>query len=127
MTAGAGEARLAGRVAQEAGLPPGAVLGGTGDVPFADLCALVSRARCLVVGDTGLAHLATALGTPSVVLFGPVAPRLWGPPPSARHRILWHPGPGEDALRPGDAHGSLPDPRLLRITVEEVIEAVRGL
>ncbi|MEU7062402.1 glycosyltransferase family 9 protein [Streptomyces sp. NPDC053429] len=127
VTAGAGEARLAGRVAQEAGLPPGAVLGGTTDVPFAALCALVSRARCLVVGDTGLAHLATALGTPSVVLFGPVAPRLWGPPPSARHRILWHPGPGEDALRPGDAHGSLPDPRLLRITVEEVVEAVRSL
>ncbi|MEU9035072.1 glycosyltransferase family 9 protein [Streptomyces sp. NPDC048352] len=124
VTAGAGEGRPARRVAAEAGLPPGAVLGGADDVPFPRLCALVGAARCVVVGDTGLAHLATALGTPSVVLFGPVAPRLWGPPPDARHRVLWHPVPGEDPLRPGDAHGTVPDARLLRITAQEVLEAV---
>lgn len=124
VTAGAGEAPLARRVAREAGLPPEAVLGGADDVPFPQLCALVAEARCVVVGDTGLAHLATALGTASVVLFGPVAPRLWGPPAHRRHRVLWRPLAGEDPLRPGDAHGSLPDARLLRITVEEVVEAV---
>ncbi|WP_037648309.1 glycosyltransferase family 9 protein [Streptomyces flavidovirens] len=126
VTAGAGEGPLARHVAAEAGLPPDAVLGGADDVPFGRLAALVARARCVVVGDTGLAHLATALGTPSVVLFGPVAPRLWGPPAGARHRVLWHPG-GDDSPRPGDAHGPLPDERLLRITVEEVVDAVRGL
>ncbi|MET9508662.1 glycosyltransferase family 9 protein [Streptomyces flavidovirens] len=126
VTAGAGEGPLARHVAAEAGLPPDAVLGGADDVPFGRLAALVARARCVVVGDTGLAHLATALGTPSVVLFGPVAPRLWGPPAGARHRVLWHPG-GDDSPRPGDAHGPLPDERLLRITVDEVVDAVRGL
>ncbi|MET9514433.1 glycosyltransferase family 9 protein [Streptomyces sp. NPDC002994] len=126
MTAGAGEEPLARYVAAEAGLAPDAVLGGADDVPFDQLAALVAHARCVVVGDTGLAHLATALGTPSVVLFGPVAPRLWGPPAHARHRVLWHPG-ADDSPRPGDAHGHLPDERLLRITVEEVVEAVRAL
>ncbi|MBT2530092.1 glycosyltransferase family 9 protein, partial [Streptomyces sp. ISL-99] len=126
VTAGAGEGPLARHVAAEAGLPPDAVLGGAEDVPFGRLAALVARARCVVVGDTGLAHLATALGTPSVVLFGPVAPRLWGPPAGARHRVLWHPGV-DDSPRPGDAHGPLPDERLLRITVDEVVDAVRGL
>ncbi|GAB2969250.1 glycosyltransferase family 9 protein [Streptomyces pseudoechinosporeus] len=126
VTAGGGEEALARFVAAEAGLPSAAVLGGAGDVPFDQLAALVARARCVVVGDTGLAHLATALGTPSAVLFGPVAPRLWGPPADPRHRALWH--PGTDAPeRPGDAHGRRPDERLLRITVEEVVEAVRGL
>ncbi|MGW7434659.1 glycosyltransferase family 9 protein [Streptomyces sp. NPDC054849] len=124
VTAGAGEEALARRVASDAGLPQEAVVGGSGDVPFHQLCALVAGARCVLVGDTGLAHLATALGTPSVVLFGPVAPRLWGPPPHAKHRVLWCPRPGEDPLRPGDAHASLPDARLLRITVEQVVEAV---
>ncbi|MFJ9596713.1 glycosyltransferase family 9 protein [Streptomyces virginiae] len=124
VTAGAGEGALARRVAEGAGLPPEAVNGGRGDVPFPELCALVAGARCVLVGDTGLAHLATALGTPSVVLFGPVAPALWGPPPHARHRVLWCPRAGEDPLRPGDAHASLPDARLLRITVGQVVEAV---
>ncbi|WP_234376911.1 glycosyltransferase family 9 protein [Streptomyces sp. TP-A0356] len=125
VTAGAGEGPLARWVADRAGLPSGAVLGGAGDMAFDQLAALVAGARCVVVGDTGLAHLATALATPSVVLFGPVAPRLWGPPADARHRVLWHPG-DDDSARPGDAHGRLPDERLLRITVGEVLDAVRG-
>lgn len=125
VTAGAGEEPLARAVAAGAGLPPTAVLGGTADVPFHDLAALVAHARAVVVGDTGLAHLATALGTPSVVLFGPVAPRLWGPPPLDRHQVLWHP---DSALaRPGDAHGGRPDARLLRIGVPEVLAAVAAV
>ncbi|MEU0371737.1 glycosyltransferase family 9 protein [Streptomyces sp. NPDC006283] len=127
VTAGAAEERLAAWVAARAGLPHDAVLGGSrGDVPFDLLTALVAEAHCVVVGDTGLAHLATALGTPSVTLFGPVAPRLWGPPDRARHRVLWHPD-ADDPPRPGDAHGDRPDERLLRITVDEVLEAVRTL
>ncbi|WP_394429487.1 glycosyltransferase family 9 protein [Streptomyces sp. SGAir0957] len=126
VTAGAGEEALARGVAAAAGLPDGAVLGGAADVPFDRLAALVARARCVIVGDTGLAHLATALAAPSAVLFGPVAPRLWGPPPDPRHHVLWHPGP-DDAPRPGDAHGDRPDARLLRITPAEVVDAVRGL
>ncbi|MFF8653780.1 glycosyltransferase family 9 protein [Streptomyces huasconensis] len=127
VTAGAGEEATARRVATGAGLPADAVLGGARDVPFDRLTALVASARCVIVGDTGLAHLATALGTPSVVLFGPVAPRLWGPPPDARHRVLWHPDGTGGTARPGDAHGLRPDRRLLRISVEEVLGAVRGL
>ncbi|MCK7624365.1 glycosyltransferase family 9 protein [Streptomyces sp. RS10V-4] len=126
VTAGAGEGPLARWVAARADLPPAAVLGGAADVPFAELAALVAQARAVLVGDTGLAHLATAFGTPSVVLFGPVAPRLWGPPAAERHRVLWHPD-GDDRPRPGDAHGDRPDARLLRITVAEVLAALAAL
>ncbi|WP_399552561.1 glycosyltransferase family 9 protein [Streptomyces sp. YIM 98790] len=128
VTAGRGEGPTARSVASDAGLPDGSVLGGDRDLPFGELCGLLARARALVVGDTGLAHLATALGTPSVVLFGPVSPRVWGPPPWPRHRVLFRPGPGEgDVPRPGDAHGHRPDPRLLRITPEDVLTALAGL
>lgn len=126
VTAGAGEGPLARQVAAQAGLPPSAVLGGAADVPFGELAALVAGARAVIVGDTGLAHLASALGTPSVVLFGPVAPRLWGPPRVPRHEVLWHPG-HLDRARPGDAHGDQPDGRLLRITAAEVLTAVARL
>ncbi|MCC9305909.1 glycosyltransferase family 9 protein [Kitasatospora sp. RB6PN24] len=126
VSAGAGERALAEQVAAEAGLPPGSVIGGPTDVPFAELTALVSQAAAVVCGDTGLSHLAVALGTPSVTLFGPVSPQLWGPPDDPRHAVLW-PGAPDGVLRPGDAHGAAPDPRLLRITAEQVLAAVRRL
>lgn len=127
IVAGRGEGPLARRVAEYAGLGPGAVAGGAQDLSFGRLAAVVAHARCVVAGDSGVAHLASALGTPSVVLFGPVAPRLWGPPRSGPHRVLWHPAPADDPLRPGDAHGRVPDARLLRVSVPEVLAAVRAL
>ncbi|MFG2892475.1 glycosyltransferase family 9 protein [Streptomyces sp. NPDC048248] len=126
ITAGSDEGALAHRVARQADLPPSVVVGGGAEVPFGELAALVAGARAMIVGDTGLAHLASALGTPSVVLFGPVAPRIWGPPDLPRHRVLWHPD-HIDRPRPGDAHGDRPDDRLLRITAAEVLTAVAGL
>ncbi|QHF94748.1 glycosyl transferase [Streptomyces sp. NHF165] len=126
LTHGPGERALAARVAARAGLPDDALPADPAGLPFDDLAALVAGARAVLVGDTGIAHLASALGTPSVVLFGPVAPALWGPPPHARHRALWRPGPG-DGLRPGDPHGTRPDARLLRLTVADVLDACAAL
>jgi ADP-heptose:LPS heptosyltransferase len=118
VTGSAGERDLAVRVAGDAGLPPEAVLAGrTG---LSRLAALVAHARLLVSGDTGIAHLATAYRTPSVVLFGPVPPRRWGPPPDRPyHRAIWH---GTRAER-GDAPGPGVHPALLQIGVEEVVDA----
>ena len=39
----------------------------------------LAKARCLVSIDTGTMHLSTALGTPTVGLFGPTIPELTGP------------------------------------------------
>ncbi|MFG2576402.1 glycosyltransferase family 9 protein [Streptomyces sp. NPDC048481] len=119
LTGGPGEDALVREVARGSATPSGDVL--SGGLPFARLSALVARADLLVSGDTGLAHLAVAHATPSVTLFGPVSPRLWGPPPLARHIALWRPGP------PGDPHGDRPDPRLMRIGVEEATEAALTL
>ena len=44
-----------------------------GRTDLAELIELVSRARLVVCGDTGVAHLATAFCVPSVVLFGRLA------------------------------------------------------
>ena len=43
------------------------------------LTALVAELDALVCGDTGVGHLAAALGTPVVALFGPTDPRLSAP------------------------------------------------
>jgi heptosyltransferase I len=45
----------------------------------ADLVALSRQAALIVSGDTGPLHIAAAVGTPIVALFGPTSPRRNGP------------------------------------------------
>lgn len=119
ITGGPGEVGLAADVAARAGLPPPAVLAGA--TSLLALAATVAAAGRVVCGDTGVAHLATALRRPSVVLFGPVSPQLWGPPPDrAQHIALW-------AGRTGDPHGRTVDPGLLEISVDDVLVALARL
>jgi ADP-heptose:LPS heptosyltransferase len=119
VTGGPDEVALAHEVAAGAGVPRGAVHAGQSGVLA--LGRLVAAADRVVCGDTGVAHLATALGTPSVVLFGPTSPALWGPPADRPwHRALW-------AGTSGDPHGQLPDPGLLAIAVDQVLEALGDL
>jgi ADP-heptose:LPS heptosyltransferase len=49
------------------------------DLDLPTLAALLARARALVSGDTGPLHLAAAVGTPVVGIYGPTDPRRWGP------------------------------------------------
>ncbi|GAA1747378.1 glycosyltransferase family 9 protein [Luedemannella helvata] len=119
ITAGPGEEDLAGDVAAQAGLPPDAVLSG---LDLGELADIVRASRLVICGDTGFAHLATAYRTPSVVLFGPVSPAHWGPPPGDLHRVLWCPLPGDDNA-PADA----PHPALLRLDPEDVLHAAADL
>jgi ADP-heptose:LPS heptosyltransferase len=118
VTGSASERRLANAIAEAAGLGARACLAGELDVR--DLAAVVHRAGRIVCGDTGVAHLASAYGTPSVVLFGPTSPARWGPPSRPRHRVLW-------AGRAGDPHGNVVDPGLLEISTADVIRALDGL
>lgn len=119
LTGSTAEAKLAHAVARAAGLPAGAVHAGRTDL--LGLAALVDAAGRVLCGDTGVAHLATALGTPSVVLFGPTPPAEWGPPTDRPwHRALW-------AGHRGDPHGAEPNPGLLSLSVEQVLAAARSL
>jgi ADP-heptose:LPS heptosyltransferase len=119
ITGGPDEVDLARAVARQAGLEDAAVYAGRTDLT--GLVALVAVAGRVVCGDTGVAHLATALRTPSVVLFGPTPPAEWGPPPDRPwHRALW-------AGRRGDPHADSPDPGLLEIRVADVLAALDAL
>jgi ADP-heptose:LPS heptosyltransferase len=86
-----------------------------GRTTLPELCALVSGARAMVANDTGVAHLASAYGIPSVVLFGPTPPHEWGPPPGP-HVAIWK------GVR-GDPHAREVDAGLAAIDVGEVLEA----
>lgn len=53
-----------------------------GGLRFAETADLLRAAALYVGPDTATSHLAAACGTPSIVLFGPTDPRLWGPLPA---------------------------------------------
>ena len=74
VTGGPGERALTAAVA----VPGAADLGGATDL--AELADVLRRADAVVVGNTGPAHLAAAVGTPVVSLFAPVVPaERWRP------------------------------------------------
>lgn len=112
VTAGPGEQDASAAVAGAADVTD---LGGRTDL--GQLAALVAHARVVVCGDTGVAHLATAFAVPSVVLFGAVSPREWGPSRDRHlHRAL-------HAARAGDDVGQA----LGRIGADEVVRAADAL
>ncbi|MBO3102884.1 glycosyltransferase family 9 protein [Cellulomonas sp. zg-ZUI168] len=120
LTGGPAEQGLCEHVRAHAG--PGVRLAGR--LSLAGLAARVAGARLLVCGDTGVAHLATATGTPSVLVFGPTPPLWWGPAIDADlHPVLWH-GNGSAV---GDPHGTVLDPALDAIGTDEVVTAVDAL
>ena len=72
-------------VTTAAGIPVPSLVGR--DRP-ALLPGLLARLSCLVSADTGVAHLAAALGVPTATLFGPTDPRLTAPRAKAA-RVLF--------------------------------------
>jgi len=116
------------RCMQEAGAAP-LILGGTeegeasrrlcqrlggrtvclaGRLSLMELAAVLQRCRVLLTNDSGPMHLASAVGTPVVALFGgsqaATAPTRWGP---------W-----------GNGHTVISHPDLAAITVDEVYQAL---
>ncbi len=118
VTAGPGEQERAAAVAAAAGLPADAVVTG---LDLLGLTALVAASRLLLASDTGVAHLATAVGTPSVVLFGPVPPSRWGPPAGRPRHVALGGAVTGDNDSPGPAEA------LLAVQPAEVLAAAGRL
>lgn len=59
---------------------------------LARLAALLAESRCYVGCDSGVSHLASMMGVPSLVVFGPTEPSVWGPQGSnvSIFRDRWH-------------------------------------
>lgn len=61
------------------------------DLDLGALGALVKRSKGIICNDTGVSHLATALGTPSLVIFLETDPKRWAPIDSKKHRSFFRP------------------------------------
>jgi ADP-heptose:LPS heptosyltransferase len=97
-----------------------------GRTSLATLAAVLDRAACVVVGNTGPAHLAAAVGTPVVSLFAPTVPwRRWRPYGVPTIRL------GDQGARCALTRATvcpLPDhPCLSNVDVADVVAAVEEL
>jgi ADP-heptose:LPS heptosyltransferase len=101
------------------------VIDAAGELDLPALAALVGRFDVFVTGDTGPMHLAAAMGTPVVALFGPSHVERYGPL-AARQKILRVDLPcspcGRVRLPPEWCRGHVPD-CMDGIQVEAVVKA----
>lgn len=111
--------------AVRSGLPDVSVVDLAGRIDLLTLAGVLAELDVLVTGDTGPMHLAAAVGTPVVALFGPSNPARYGP--RARvERILRVDLPcspcGQVRLPPARCRGHVPD-CLDQIGVDRVVQA----
>jgi ADP-heptose:LPS heptosyltransferase len=100
-----------------------------GTISLPVLAALLERLNLLVTGDTGPMHLAAAVGTPVVAIFGPSDPARYGPLSDRAHVVtadLWC-RPCNRVRRPPErCTGRIPD-CLRAIDAETVVAAAERL
>lgn len=97
-----------------------------GRTSLAELAHVLADAACVVVGNTGPAHLAAAVGTPVVSLFSPVVPPQRWAPWGVPHVLLGD----QHALCRGTRARDCPvpgHPCLSGVEPESVVAAVREL
>ncbi len=92
-----------------------------GRTSLATLGAVIARLRLLVANDSGPAHVAYALGTPTVTVFGNANPERYGPPESGPHRLVFV----GDA--PTTHECNPPDRQIEEIAVANVVAAALSL
>jgi ADP-heptose:LPS heptosyltransferase len=80
------------------------------------LAALYARTALLLTNDSGPAHVAYAVGTPSVTIFGSASPVDWAPLDRSRHAVV----EAADACHP-----CIAEPCIRRVPVEAVVAAAR--
>jgi ADP-heptose:LPS heptosyltransferase len=119
VTGAPGERALTARVAGDTGLDLG------GRTSFAELARVLAGADAVVVGNTGPAHLAAAVGTPVVSLFAPTVPAVRWRPWRVPHELLYVDVPCAGCRArtcPVPGH-----PCLAGVGVDEVVAAVERL
>lgn len=82
-------------------LPPGSAINGIG-LPLLASAELIGRAQAIVTNDSAPEHLASAMGTPTVTIFGPTVPEFGFGPVADRNAVAGHDGL---SCRPCDRHG----------------------
>ena len=93
------------------------------DLTLPEITALAAKAEIFVGNDSGIAHIAAAVNTPSVVIFGSSNINHWRPWTNAPHEIVYEKFPCQPCA--GYSCKEFDAPQcILSVTVENVVEAI---
>lgn len=115
---GPGEKSIAEEAARAAGPACPALIATT----IEELMGLLAHAKCVVAADSGPLHLAAALGTPVVGMYGPTDPARNGP--FVPHAVIVHHARPEEISYKRRSDYS---PAMLRIAVDDLMAATKEL
>ena len=126
LTGGPDDAALCGRIT--AALPPGTV-NAAGALSFLASADLIRRARILVSNDSAPVHVASAMGTPVVEIFGATVPAFGFTPSGVPYRIVER---SDLSCKPCAIHGGVRCPIktfecMQGLPADDVIRAARAL
>jgi lipopolysaccharide heptosyltransferase II len=104
----------------------GRAVSAAGALNLRESAALIQRAALLVTNDSAPLHLATAVGTPIVAVFGPTIPKFGFGPRGQSDVVLGHPAlPCRPCSRHGPPECPLGHHRCMReLSVDQVLQAV---
>ena len=78
------------------------------NLPLPALANLLQNCACFIGHDSGISHLAAAVGTPSLLLFGPTDPAVWAPQ-NPKVRVLRSPSLTMEGIQLSDVMADLRD------------------
>lgn len=89
------------------------------NLPLTQLAAVLKTSNAYLGNDSGISHLAASLNLPTVALFGPTNPAIWGPR-GPGVRIIY----GKNIYTPGSrkVRSERLHPRLESIPIDRVVE-----
>ncbi len=73
--------------------------------PLPLLAAMIERCAAFLGHDSGISHLAAAVGTPTVAIFGPTSPSMWGP--RGKRVSILHRGMRTEEVTSGEVKSAL--------------------
>lgn len=97
----------------------------SGRLTLPELAALIAQARCFIGLDSVAMHIAAAVGTPCVALFGPSSDKSWHPW-QVPHRVITSPFSCRPCGQDGCGNGKISD-CLQAIPPSDVINAALAL
>jgi heptosyltransferase-2 len=73
-----------------AAVPAGSVINAVGELSLLASAELIGRAQAIVTNDSAPQHLASAMGTPTLTIYGPTVPEFGFGPMAERHAVAGH-------------------------------------
>jgi lipopolysaccharide heptosyltransferase II len=107
-------------------VPDGSVVNLAGKTSFGQTAAQIESCILFIGNDSSPMHLAAAVGTPVIAIFGPTSPTEYGPYPldDPQHIAIWHHPTGQPCFFLGKMQSCANCTCMQSVTVDDVWDAV---